>query len=232
KRNFDIILQLGYTSSSIWSGFFPKKSLVVTNMDGLEWKREKYNALTRQFLKYAEKIAVQKSDHLIADSKAIQVYLKEKYAATSVYVPYGAENYEPYGDALRGLSAFNIAPFSYDLIIARFEPENNIEPVLKSYSNCPNDILVLIGNYKATAHGRHCYKRYGHFSNVHFAGAVFDSEVLDNLRFYSRLYYHGHSVGGTNPSLLEAMACGALIAAHDNDFNRAVLDEDAFYFKS
>ena len=94
KRNFDIILQLGYTSNSIWHWLLPKKSLIVTNMDGLEWKRSKYSKPVQKFLKYAEKLAVKSSDYLISDSIGIQDYLKEKYKVNSEYIAYGAEVFQ------------------------------------------------------------------------------------------------------------------------------------------
>src|SRR5690606_4271172 len=93
KRNFDIILQLGYTSSSIWHWLMPKNSIIVTNMDGLEWKRTKYKPLVRKFLKYAEKLGAKYSDYLIADSIGIQDYLRETYNKDSEYIAYGATNF-------------------------------------------------------------------------------------------------------------------------------------------
>jgi glycosyltransferase involved in cell wall biosynthesis len=94
KRDFDILLQLGYTSSSVWYPLLPKKTLIATNMDGLEWKRSKYPLLVRRFLAKAEAWAVKSSDYLISDNRAIEAYLKDKYAAASTYIPYGAEVFE------------------------------------------------------------------------------------------------------------------------------------------
>src|SRR5664279_647073 len=91
KQNYDVILFLGYTSSSVWGKFFPKKPVIISNMDGLEWKRAKYGSLTKQFLKYAEKLAIQFSDFYIADSVVIQNYLQKKYRIKCKYIPYGSE---------------------------------------------------------------------------------------------------------------------------------------------
>ena len=88
KRNYDLILQLGYTSSSIWNGLLPKGTIIVTNMDRLEWKRSKYSKLFRIFYYSLEKLAVKYSDYLISDSIAIQSYLKQKYSIDSKYIPY------------------------------------------------------------------------------------------------------------------------------------------------
>jgi glycosyltransferase involved in cell wall biosynthesis len=229
KQKFDIILQLGYTSSSVWSFLYPKYSVLVTNMDGLEWKRSKYTKRVQQFLKRAERWAVVSSQHLIADSKGIQKYLSEKYNRSSSYIAYGANMFRnPSADILR---QFDLLPFSYNLVIARMEPENNIETIIKGHIQSETlKKLVIIGDYK-NKFGTYLKNQYRD-ENIQFRGASYDSTLLNNLRYYSQLYFHGHSVGGTNPSLLEAMASNALIVAHDNIFNRGVLEDDAFYFSS
>ncbi|MDR3681805.1 MAG: DUF1972 domain-containing protein [Flavipsychrobacter sp.] len=232
KQNFDVILQLGYTSSTIWSWLYPKSSILVTNMDGLEWSRAKYNKAIQYFLTYAEKWGVRNSDHLIADSKGIQEYLRDKYNADAELIPYGADIYESTDDDYSVLAEFSVQPNGYDLLIARFEPENNIETTLKAYTAVPGRKIVLIGNHNDTSFGRRLYKEYGMNPDVVFSGSIFDPMQLNALRYHSRLYIHGHSVGGTNPSLLEAMGCNALICAHENQFNKHVLGKDAYYFKN
>ena len=230
RRGFDIILQLGYTSSTVWSWLLPRDAVVVTNMDGLEWQRAKYSRLTQWFLSYAEKWGARYSDYLIADSKGIKDYLWERYQVSATYIPYGAEVYTPSDLTAPILPEFGLEPDGYDLLIARFEKENNIELALKAYAQLPEKQLVLIGDHQATRFGQYCFQQFRGFPNIRFLGAVYEDPVLHELRYFSRLYIHGHSVGGTNPSLLEAMACGAAVVAHDNIFNRAVLTENAFYF--
>ena len=232
KRSFDIILQLGYTSSTIWSWLLPRNAVIVTNMDGLEWQRAKYNKLTQWFLSYAEKWGARYSDFLIADSKGIKDYLWERYQVSAAYIPYGAEVYVPSELTAPILPEFGLEASGYDLLVARFEKENNIELALKAYAQQPDKLLALVGDHQATRFGQHCYQRFRNFSNIRFLGPVYDDTVLHELRFFCRLYIHGHSVGGTNPSLLEAMACSAVILAHDNIFNRAVLRNNAYYFSN
>jgi glycosyltransferase involved in cell wall biosynthesis len=229
KRNFDIILQLGYTSSSIWSFLFPKQTLIITNMDGLEWKRSKYSVMVQKFLKKAEKWAVMHSDYLIADSKGIQEYLQKKYNRPSTFIPYGAE-LEMHPDE-NLLSHRGIQKFGYNLVIARMEPENNIETIILGHQQSSTAIpLVIIGS-DTNAFGKYLKAKYSG-DKVQFWGPVYDLSILNSLRFFSNLYFHGHSVGGTNPSLLEAMASFCLIVANDNVFNKAILEQDAFYFTS
>lgn len=227
-RKSDILLILGYTSSSVWGRLYPKTSIIITNMDGLEWKRSKYSAAVQRFLQYAEKWAVQFSNRHVADSIPIKEYLAGKYQIEADYISYGAEIPEHIHEEL--LEKFNVRKKDYYLLIARMEPENHIEMILDGLvkSNQQQKILV-IGNTN-NSFGKRMVKKFSDQSRVIFAGAVYDADTLHALRACCLAYFHGHSVGGTNPSLLEAMACGALICAHDNGFNRAVLQEDAFYF--
>ena len=227
RRGFDVLLHLGYTSDSVWWWRWPKCPNVV-NMDGLEWKRSKYSPRVQSFLKRAERWAAEHGDVLVADSVGIQAYLKDVYGKESAFVPYGAELFSsPHADALE---PFAVAPYAYHLLIARMEPENNIESIIAAVlkSESPHPLLV-VGN-TGNAFGRRLLAQFGSESRVRFLGAIYDAEIINNLRYFSHLYFHGHSVGGTNPSLLEAMGCSALVVAHDNVFNRGVLGEDAFYF--
>lgn len=229
KRNYDVILQLGYTSNSIWNFLLPKKSVIITNMDGLEWKRQQYSNWVRRFLKKAEKWAALKSDYLIADSRGIQNYLQEEYGKSSAYIAYGAELITCADEEV--LKETGLEKYSYDLLISRMEPENNIEMIIRAHLMCATaKPLIIIGKY-TNKFGSYLYKKYSG-EKIKFLGPVFNLQKLNSLRFYSHFYFHGHSAGGTNPSLLEAMASYALIIAHDNVFNKAVLGEDAFYFTS
>jgi len=229
KRNFDIILQLGYTSGSVWGWLLPRtKSIVTTNMDGLEWKRTKFSKPVQQFILYAEKLAVKYSDYLIADSIGIQQYLKEKYQKESVYIPYGAHLFTQPDPTV--LDQYSLHPHEYNMLIARLEPENSIEEILDGVllSKNPRPFIVF-GNHH-TKFGNYLKAKYAKQTHIRFLGGIYDINLLNNLRYYTNLYFHGHTVGGTNPSLLEAMASQALICAHDNIFNKSILGEDAFYF--
>lgn len=229
KRNYDVILQLGYTSNSIWNFLLPGNSVIVTNMDGLEWKRQQYSKWVRRFLKKAEKWAALNSDFLIADSTGIQDYLKEEYGKSSAYIAYGAQLM---GEGDEGiLREVNLEKYGYNLLISRMEPENNIEMIIQAHLMCDAaKPLIIVGKYTNTF-GAYLYKKYSD-EKIKFLGPIFNLHKLNSLRFYSHFYFHGHSAGGTNPSLLEAMASYALIFAHHNVFNQAVLGEDAFYFES
>lgn len=229
KQGFDIVYQLGYTSSAIFNFLLPKKSMIVTNMDGMEWKRSKYSPKVQRFLKYSEAVAVKHADHLVADSLGIKAYLDEKYHCDSFYSAYTAEiptHYEP-----RHLEPYSLVAQKYNLLIARMEPENNVEMIIQAHSETPDRALAVVGS-TGTVFGKSLKAKYQQYPNIHFLEAVYDKSVVNSLRHFSALYFHGHSVGGTNPSLLEAMACQCNILAHNNIFNRSVLGEHAYYFDS
>lgn len=229
RRGFDIVYQLGYTSSSIWFTLHTVHTMVITNMDGIEWKRKKYNRLASKFLSYAESRAVKHSQHLIADSMQIKQYLQARYGREATYISYGAECSGEIPPLISSSLPFETA--KYCLAIARFQPDNNLEVIIYGFLRSGNNgSLVLIGDFH-NRYGRYLRKKYQD-PRIVFYGSLYDSDVLDRLRAHATVYFHGHSAGGTNPSLLEAMAAGALICAHDNPFNREVLGVNAFYFNN
>ena len=230
KRKYDVILQLGYTSSSIWGMLFPGKSMILYNMDGLEWQRTKYSPMTRRFLLYAEKLAVKYSDFHIADSPVIQSYLRDKYGIEAEYIAYGAELFGVADPAVA--EEYGVKAGGYYLLMARMEPDNNIEMILDGYAKSHTSMPILVVGNTVNKFSGHLMTKFEKDKRIIFAGGIYDQWKVHCLRSFCRLYFHGHSTGGTNPSLLEAMASEALIAAHDNVFNRQVLEEHALYFSS
>jgi glycosyltransferase involved in cell wall biosynthesis len=231
KREFDVLLQLGYTSNSIWRRLLPKKASIVTNMDGLEWKRSKYSSKVQKFLKYAEGLAIKSSDFLIADSVGIQSYLKKEYQVDSKYIAYGAEIFNE--QDIHILKEYSVEAYKYNMLIARLEPENNIETILDGVAKSSNKTpFIVVGKHDVNKFGAYLKDKFKEHKHIRFQGGIYNLEHLNNLRHYSNLYFHGHSVGGTNPSLLEAMASNSLIIANDNEFNKSILLENAFYFNN
>jgi glycosyltransferase involved in cell wall biosynthesis len=230
RRRFDVVLHLGYTSSSVWMPFIPEKAQVITNMDGFEWMRSKYSPLVRRFLRHAERLAVRRSDVLVSDSLFIRDYLSDKYGKAPAYIAYGADLFEE-ADATE-LSAFGLSPHGYNMLVARMEPENNIEMLLDGVVASSSQLPFLVVGQKSNGFAAHLMNKYRNEPRIRFMGSIYEARLINNLRYFSNLYFHGHSVGGTNPSLLEAMGCRALVIAHDNDFNKTVLGDNAHYFSS
>jgi glycosyltransferase involved in cell wall biosynthesis len=226
KRNFDILLHLGYTSDAVWYSRWPSTRNLV-NMDGMEWKRSKYNSLTRKFLKWSESIAVKKANRLIADSEGIKQHLLANYQADSCFIPYAAEEFRNGDPGV--LIPFRVKKGEYSLAVARMEPENNLAMIIEGHLENKHPLLI-IGNTE-NRYGKYLQRKYRH-PFIRFSVPVYEKPRINSLRLFSKIYFHGHSVGGTNPSLLEAMGCGCRIAAHDNIFNRAVLQSEGEYFST
>jgi glycosyltransferase involved in cell wall biosynthesis len=228
KRNYDIILMLGYTSSSVWGFLYPRKSIVITNMDGLEWQRAKYSKPVRSFLKIAEKLAVQSSRFHVADSPVIKDYLDNKYRINSKYIAYGAGLYPAADENL--LIEYGLNKYQYFLLMARMEPENNVEMILDGYClSSTKTKFIVIGN-TGNGFGKYLVEKYKDEKRIIFLGAIFNEIKVQSITTYCKLYFHGHSVGGTNPSLLDAMAARAPLAIHNNAFNRSIIKGNALMF--
>ncbi|HEX3384906.1 MAG TPA: DUF1972 domain-containing protein, partial [Mucilaginibacter sp.] len=228
RQKFDVVLLMGYTSSSVWGKLYPQNSTIITNMDGLEWKRSKYSKPVQQFLKYAEKLAVKYSQFYISDSRVIKDYLEDTYRIRSEYIPYGADVYTEL--EREQLTKKEARKEDYFLLMARMEPENNIETILTGFNNSNSQKHFQVLGDTSNRFGQFIRHRFKNDERIEFKGAIFDNGKVRAMQNNSYLYFHGHSVGGTNPSLLEAMASEALIAAHNNPFNKSVLNTDAYYF--
>lgn len=231
EKDFDIIYEAGYHSVALSYKLLnikrTKRPVILTNMDGLEWQRSKWNKATQRLIESFEKIAVQKSPYLIADNTGIQEYLKKKYNAESFYLPYGADVIEHFDPAQ--LKQYDLLPHQYFILIARLEPENNVETIISACQSLSNEIpLLVIGNHN-TPYGNYLKNKFRN-PKIRFLNGIYNKSLLDSLRHFSLAYFHGHSVGGTNPSLLEAMASQSFIIAHKNPFNESILNNCALYF--
>lgn len=238
----DCIYMLGYGAGLFF--FIPKilRKKLVVNVDGLEWKREKFNKLEKSMLLTSERAAVTFADVIVADSKEIKKYIEGRYKKTAVYITNGVnapqlEKWDEQKLSGQGFLKENTAllPNGYWLAVARLEPENNIHVIVQAFLK-PNSNrkLVIIGNFSSKKYQRHVLKILEDNNageRVILTGAIYDMNLLNMLRQNCFAYIHGHSVGGTNPALLEAMSMKNLIIAHDNEFNREVGGQTILYFK-
>lgn len=222
KQNLDVVYNAGYATSVFGNLLFKEelKGKLVYNMDGLEWKRSKFNTITRWLTKKLEKAAALSGAELVSDNKGIQEYLKSVYGVSSTLIEYGADFSK---DEIKNFEGY---PEVFDLVIARFEPENHIEEIIAAYENQREAILVLVANIN-TAFYKKLSSRIDKAQNIIFNGPIYDKNELAYLKANCRYYIHGHSVGGTNPSLLEALAAGCHILIHDNIFNKDVVSHYA-----
>jgi len=230
RKKFDIILECGYGSAAFSYLFInTKKCNIITNMDGMEWHRTKWSNFTKGIIQRAEKIAIKKSKKIVADNICIKDYFRSRYRVHASFIPYGARINKEYDQSV--LKSYNLEQNSYHLIIARIEPENNIESIINGIqkSNLKDKILI-IGNIN-TKHGKSIRHKYNN-EDIIFKDSIFNFNELNSLRHFSKAYFHGHSIGGTNPSLLEAMASESFIFSHYNIYNKSVLNGNAIYFKN
>lgn len=224
--------------------FIPKllkrSTKLMVNIDGVMWKRTKFNKLERWLLKINHYFATKFADIIIADAEEMKKYLDPKYRDKSVFIPYGVE--EPKTvvwnkEKLKGLQYYSkikdIDAEKFWLVVARLEPENNIHIIMEGFSQSNSKYpLIVIGDFTSTDYEKEIIYIIQNSSNIHLIGSIYDLELLDMFRQNCLAYIHGHSVGGTNPSLLEAMIMENIIVAHDNGFNREVCHESSLYFSN
>jgi glycosyltransferase involved in cell wall biosynthesis len=203
---------------------------VATHVDGLEWKRTKWSGAGRRYYRTAESLSVRWSDALIADAKGIQDYYVERFNADSVFIAYGAPIL-PSTDTAK-LAEAGYEPGGYHLVVARFEPENHVHLAVEGYrrSKATRPLVVVGSAPYSDEYTQQVRDLAGDDPRIRFLGGVWDQDLLDALYAGALTYVHGHSVGGTNPSLLRAMGAGAPVVAYDVNFNREVLGADAGRF--
>ena len=203
---------------------------VATHVDGLEWQRAKWSGAGRRYYRAAEGWAVRWSDALIADAVGIADYYRHEFGVPTTLLRYGAPILQ--GAGFDRLPELDLEPRGYHLVVARFEPENHVDLAVSGYVASRARLpLVVVGSAPyADEYTRRVHAAARCSSRVRFLGPVWDQEQLDQLYAHAATYIHGHSVGGTNPSLLRAIGAGAATVAYDVGFNREVLNEDGRYF--
>lgn len=223
------VLLLGY-NTAVFNMLLKVRGVpVVTNMDGLEYYRSKWSSSAKLWFRINERFAIWFSDHLIADHPEIENHLlnfSEKRKITMI--PYGANELK--NNSLDLLVDYHLKPRSYAILIARPEPENKILEIVKAFSKVERGYrLIVLGKYNEN----NSYQKEvlnSASEEVLFLGPIYDKEIVSSLRYHAKYYFHGHSVGGTNPSLVEAMGAGNPVVANDNRFNRWVCGQGAIYF--
>jgi glycosyltransferase involved in cell wall biosynthesis len=231
KHKADIILECGYASPApAYRLLNFRNSKIITHLDGFEWQRSKWSGFVRKIIKKSEYTAVRLSHGLICDHSLIRQYFRDNYPADPACIPYGSDTNKSHDQ--RFLEPYAVAPGGYYLVIARLEPENNIHTIIDGFLRTGHGSKLLIIGNSSNSYSHRLRKKYLNTEQIILQPGIYDESILGSLRHYSKAYFHGHSVGGTNPSLLEAMASEAMIIAHDNPFNRYILQGNAQYFTS
>jgi len=231
-KNKDKILTLGYNTAIFCLLYRIKGIKNIINMDGIEWKRDKWSTLERLWLYINERAGCLLGNQLVADHPEIKNHLSSRVRESKItMIPYGSDAVTQANETL--LEEYGVTPLNYAIIIARPEPENLILEIVTAFSRKPRDKkLIVLGNFdKADPEYSKKVKKAAS-SDVIFPGAIYDKPTVQALRYFARLYIHGHTVGGTNPSLVEALGAGNAVLAHDNKFNRWVAGDKNRYFSS
>jgi len=201
---------------------------MVANIDGVEWRRQKWQGVAKRFLRFSESMAVRSAHVVVADNEAISDYVRISYDRQSETIAYGGDHALV---ELQDISVYADLDIErpYSLSLCRIEPENNVHMILQAFSESGEE-LVFIGNWQATDYGKKLLVKYSKFANLRLLDPIYDLEILCAYRTHCRVYVHGHSAGGTNPSLVEAMHFAKPIIAFNCGYNRASMEGKGAYF--
>jgi len=231
--NSDILLVATTGGSIFYFLKYFRKRIIITITDGIESRRSKWPLPHRFYLKFSEWLAARLSDYLIADSRKIKEYLESAYpfARNKLHViEYGADIVNSFNPD--NLIEYGLEHDKYYLVVCRIEPENNIKMIIDGFKMTQSySKLFIVGNLADSKYTIDV-KALTDDPRIYFAGGIYNGEILKTLRFACKAYIHGHSVGGTNPSLLEAMGAGNVCICHDNAFNREVTRNKQLYFSN
>lgn len=223
-----IDLVLGYNTAifNILQRF--KRRKIMMNMDGIEWKRAKWS-LTAKIWFFLNEVAGANLCHVpIADHPEIARHVRARSLRKPVMIPYGADRIDAADES--AVTAMGLVPDQYFVSIARIEPENSILEMVQAFSKITTDAKCVVLGKFAEGNAYHDKVKAAAGPNVVFPGAIYDQKIVAALRFHARAYLHGHQVGGTNPSLVEALGAGNAVIGHDNRFNRWVAGNAQYYF--
>jgi glycosyltransferase involved in cell wall biosynthesis len=229
----DVLLILGVSGGFMlpFVKWFTNKKIVVS-IDGIEWKRNKWSKTAKWYLWVAEWLAVKYSHADIADNEAIQDYTAIRYKTLSNIIEYGADHTLKVSPKETDKKKYPFLRLPYAFKVCRIEPENNIDFVLEAFSKLPQHLLVIVGNWNHSEYSINTRKKYSAYPNITLLDPIYDQKELDILRGNCFVYVHGHSAGGTNPSLVEAMYLGLPVVAYNVAYNRTTTEGKAMYFKS
>lgn len=234
-RSSDVMLILGVSGAIILPLIrLFSKSKIIVHIDGCEWKRDKWNFFAKRFLKFSEKIAVKFSHEIIADNPVIVNYVKSKFNKDSNLISYGSDHVIS-SKELSIESLKNKYPFissTYAISVCRIVPENNIELILNAFTKLKDRNIAVIGNWDNNSYSQSLKDKFKSYENIYLIDSIYDQKLLDTLRAHSSLYIHGHSAGGTNPSLVEAMYLGLPVFCYDVNYNRETTLDSALFFNT
>lgn len=231
-RKFDKVLILGASGTIVLPLLFFFRKKFVFNFGGLDWQRSKWGFFTRKFLKFSESMGIRNSLYLISDNVGIQEYIKKKYNRDSTLITYGGDQAINVIPNESDIKKYSFLSSSYAFTVARIQSDNNIELLLNSFDENSPFPFVLVGNWGSSPYGIKTKAKYVNRPNLILLDAIYDKRELNLLRSNCKIYLHGHSAGGTNPALVEAMNLSLPIFAYDCSYNKYTTDFKSEYFSN
>jgi glycosyltransferase involved in cell wall biosynthesis len=232
RRRPDVAVVFNSANAPLLPALRARRIPVATHVDGLEWRRAKWSGAGQRYYRRAEALAVRWSDALIADARGIQDYYRYEFGVGSEQIAYGAPILGRVGTDLIG--ELGLEPAGFHLVVARFEPENHVDLMVAGYrrSTAQRPFIVVGGVPYGDAYTDRIRAAAGEDPRIRLIGPVWDQTLLDQLYANAYTYLHGHSVGGTNPSLLRAIGAGTATLAYDVVFNHEVLRDAGGFFRT
>jgi glycosyltransferase involved in cell wall biosynthesis len=227
----DTVIFLGFGAGLV-APFIPRLNRkMVLNFGGLDWKRSKWSANAQKMIRLCEKWLVKNSQVVVADNPLIADYIRETYHIEPVQIAYGGDQAKLQPITPDLLKQYPFLGGKYALALARIQPDNNIDMILEGY---PDDLgypLVFIGNWNGSEYGKKLRQVHSGKRHLILLDGIYDRIVLDAIRSHCTVYIHGHSAGGTNPSLCEAMYLGLPIIAYASGYNEKTMNGNGLFFK-
>ncbi|WP_242918062.1 DUF1972 domain-containing protein [Pontibacter liquoris] len=229
---YDKVLLLGFGGGFAMPFLQKYKSRLVVNIGGLDWKRDKWSVPAQKVIKTAEKLLLKYSGQIVSDNTGIQQYITQEYNRESELITYGGDQAVKQEVSEAYLKKYPFLASDYAFSVARIQSDNNIDMLLEAFSNQGAIPLVLVGNWQNSKYGKSLKASYQNRENLHLLEAIYYRPELDVLRSNCAVYIHGHSAGGTNPSLVEAMYLGLPVFAFASGYNEHTSENKAFYFSN
>ena len=230
--NSDKILFLGFGGGFIIQFLKRFKSKIILNFGGLDWKRDKWSPKAQRAIKLAEKNLVKYSSLVIADNIGIQNYIKEEYNIDAPLIAYGGDQAQNLPVTKEFQDKYPFLSGEYAFTVTRIQRDNNIDMILKAFESSTGLPIVMVGNWNSSEYGIKTRNIYQNNNKLILLDAIYDKNILDILRNNCTIYIHGHSAGGTNPSLCEAMYLGLPVVAFSSGYNEFTTNNKAIYFQN
>jgi glycosyltransferase involved in cell wall biosynthesis len=229
----DVLIILGVAGAWMlpFVKLFTNKRIIIS-IDGIEWKRDKWNRVAKMYLWFAEKLAVKYSHIDISDNESIQDYTAMRYGSLSRIIEYGGDHVEYVESTRNDHENYPFLKYLYAVKVCRIEPENNVHLVLEAFTKIKNRYLVIVGNWDNSQYGKDLKQNYSNIENIYLLDPIYDQRTLDLIRGHAILYIHGHCAGGTNPSLVEAMNLSLPVLAYRVSYNKTTTENQAHYFST